>query len=286
MMSTFTVNKFTNLIILKIMARQLGHVNYGGTIGQIRHFKIKGLNGNFAGLKGGATAEQIKNDAAFVRTRENMNEFGGCAHAARSVRVGLNSLMKQMSDAQLTGRLTGIMKKINLEDQSEARGVRAILISTQSKYLKGLHFNRNSNFERQFIAPFTLTDNGSRSSSTLSVGPFNPLNKVIAPAGATHFRLINALSVVSDFIYNATTGVYEPVEPTLNEASSINYSEYIEMAVESSMPTNVYAELSTELTLTSNVTVLNSIGIEFYQRAGNNFYLLNTGNALKIENVY
>jgi len=44
------------------MARQLGHVNYGGTIGQIRHFKIKGLNGNFAGLKGGATGEQINND--------------------------------------------------------------------------------------------------------------------------------------------------------------------------------------------------------------------------------
>ena len=36
------------------MARQLGHVNYGGTIGGIRHFKIKGLSGNFAGLKGGA----------------------------------------------------------------------------------------------------------------------------------------------------------------------------------------------------------------------------------------
>ena len=37
------------------MARQLGHVNYGGTIGGIRHFKIKGLSGNFAGLKGGAS---------------------------------------------------------------------------------------------------------------------------------------------------------------------------------------------------------------------------------------
>ena len=99
------------------MARQLGHVKYKGTIGEIRHFKIKGMTGNFAGLKGGATGEQIKNDAGFVRTRENMNEFAGCAHAGRSVRIGLNLLMKQMSDAQLTGRLTAIMKKINLEDQ-------------------------------------------------------------------------------------------------------------------------------------------------------------------------
>ena len=34
------------------MARQLGHVKYKGTIGEIRHFKIKGMTGNFAGLKG------------------------------------------------------------------------------------------------------------------------------------------------------------------------------------------------------------------------------------------
>lgn len=47
------------------MARQLGHVNYGGTIGQIRHFKIKGLNGNFAGLKGGATGDQIQKRRSF-----------------------------------------------------------------------------------------------------------------------------------------------------------------------------------------------------------------------------
>lgn len=50
------------------MARQLGHVKYKGTIGDIRHFKIKGMSGHFAGLNGGATAEQIKNGASFVRT--------------------------------------------------------------------------------------------------------------------------------------------------------------------------------------------------------------------------
>ena len=130
------------------MARQLGHVKYGGTIGEIRHFKIKGMKGNFAGLKGGATGDQIKNDPGFVRTRENMNEFGGCANAGRSVRVGLNMLMKQMSDSQLTGRLTAIMKKINLEDQTEARGYRAILISESSLLTQKYHHNNPLEFEK------------------------------------------------------------------------------------------------------------------------------------------
>ena len=36
-------------------------------------------------------------------------------------RQGLSQLVKQMSDPQMTGRLTGVIKKINLEDQTEAR---------------------------------------------------------------------------------------------------------------------------------------------------------------------
>jgi hypothetical protein len=111
------------------MARQLGHVKYKGTIGDIRHFKIKGMTGNFAGMNGGATGEQIKSGASFVRTRENMNEFAGCASVGKAIRAGQSQLMKTMSDPQLTGRLTGIVKKINLEDQTEARGYRSILIS-------------------------------------------------------------------------------------------------------------------------------------------------------------
>ena len=268
------------------MAKQLGHVKYKGTIGEIRHFRIKGLNGHYAGLNGGATAEQIKNDAGFVRTRENMNEFAACARAGKSVRVGLNMLMKQMSDARLTGRLTAIMKKINLEDQSEARGYRAILISTQSKYLLGLNFNKDFCFDSSFIAPIALTNNEARNSSTLTVPAFNPAKSVIAPAGATHFRLINAVSVISDFAFNANTGVYEPIQPELNETSNVAYSAYLDLKADIAVPTVLASALPGDPEMTDDVTVLNSVGIEFYQKAGNDYYLFNAGHALKIQSTF
>jgi hypothetical protein len=44
------------------MAKQTGLVKYSGTLGGVRHFKIKGLVGDYAGLSGGPTAEQIAND--------------------------------------------------------------------------------------------------------------------------------------------------------------------------------------------------------------------------------
>ena len=70
-----------------------------------------------------------------------MSEFAACANAGKSLRVRLSALMKQMSDSQLTGRLTAIMKKINIEDGSEARGQRAVLVSQRPQYLDGLDIN-------------------------------------------------------------------------------------------------------------------------------------------------
>lgn len=75
-----------------------------------------------------------------------------------------------------------------------------VLVSQQPQYLKGLDFNRNISFNGIFSAPFTLTANVDRNESTLSVPAFNPLNFLNIPSGATHFRIINALSVISDFV--------------------------------------------------------------------------------------
>ena len=119
------------------MAKQTGLVKYSGTLGGVRHFKIKGLQGDFAGLTGGPSADQNYNDPAFQRTRENMSEFGGSATAAKAIRVGLSNVIKQMSDPQVTGRLTAIMKEINLKDTTGIRGERSILISQNRGDIEG-----------------------------------------------------------------------------------------------------------------------------------------------------
>ena len=268
------------------MAIQKGHIKYTGTLGEVRHFRMKGLPEYYAGLKGGPTGEQVFNDSVFERTRENMNEFGGCAFAGKSVRVGLAQLMKQMSDPQLTGRLTAIMKKINLEDKSEARGYRAILITAEPQYLAGLDFDRNVSFNGIFYATFTLAKTEDRTGATLTVPVFNPLAYISAPAGATHFRLINAVSVISDFAYNDQSNVYEPVDPALNELSTIQYSDYISLSEATPDVVTVEATLTGKPKMNENVSVLNCIGIEFYQEVNKNFYLFNSGNALKIEAIF
>lgn len=267
------------------MAKQVGLVKYSGTMGGVRHFKIKGLDGDFAGLAGGPTSEQIYNDSAFERTRENMNEFGGCANAGKSLRVALSQIIKQFSDSRLTGRLTAIMKQINLEDQSEARGQRLIEISTQRKYLTGLNFNANLNLSSIFNAAYTLTHTVARDGATFTIPTFSPTTLISAPAGATHFRLVNAIAVVTDWLYNPSTGKYEPTDAAINELSDIKYSGYMDLnAVVPNI--TITTALPGTPTIGTSASVINCIGIEFFQQVGSNYYLFSSGNALRIEEVF
>ena len=268
------------------MAKQTGLTRYSGSMGGVRHFKIKGLAGDFAGMNGGPSGDQIKTAPEFARTRENMNEFGGCATAGKSIRTGLSQVIKQMSDPQMTGRLTGVIKKINLEDQTEARGYRAILISQEKQYLIGFAFDRNVSLEGHFTAPYSYANTTARDAATFTVPAFNPANLVNAPAGATHFRLINALACVSDFAYNEQTGTYEPIDVANNELSDVAYSSYLPLNAALTTVTAITATLPGTPTLTADASVIFCIGIEFFQEVGTNYYLFNSGNALKVIDIF
>ncbi|MFN8257697.1 MAG: hypothetical protein U0W24_18525 [Bacteroidales bacterium] len=268
------------------MARQKGPMKYVGTIGDIRHFKIKGSDGFFAGMVGGPSAEQIKTDPAFKRTRENMIEFGGAANAAKAVRVAFNQILKTSADPRITGRLTGIMKKINKEDGSEARGQRAILITQVPQYIKGTEFNKKTALAGVFNAPFTVTPNAQRNSVDLSIPAFNPLNYINAPAGATHFRIIHAVGAVSDFAYNSVSQSYEPIDANQNQLSNVAYSDYLSVSANIGTVTTITSALPGAPVLSSDVTLLDVVGIEFYQEVGTEYYLFASGNAAKIYETF
>jgi len=125
----------------------------------------------------------------------------------------------------------------------------------------------------------------ARNSTTLTIPAFNPMSFLNVPSGATHFRLINALSVVSDFIFNPATGAYEPADAVLNELSKIAYSSYLPVDAVTPL-TTIVAGLTGLPTLSTDVSVLASIGIEFYQQVGANYYLFNAGNAMKVQEVF
>lgn len=267
------------------MAIQKGPLKYVGTLGEVRHFKIKGNSGYFAGLKGGPTADQIATDPAFARTRENMNEFGGSAMAGKSLRSSIAGLIRNNADSQVTGRITAIMKKINLEDGSEARGRRSILVTAAPQYLDGFEFNKFTSFNGAFNAPYTITPSVDRDSSTLDIPTFNPLDRLYVPAGATHFKIINAIAVLSDFEYDSTTGQYVAKDTVTNGLRDIQDSGFLPVDA----PTgtlNIVTTLPGSPTISTDVSVVNVMAVEFYQEVNSNYYLFAQGNAMKVAKIF
>jgi hypothetical protein len=177
------------------------------------------------------------------------------------------------------------MKQINLEDITSPRGERSIEISANQSVLKGLNFNENLSLSGIFNAPYSLSNTPARDSATFNIPGFNPANLISAPAGATHFRLVNAIAVASDWVYNSATGKYEPTDASLSELSDIQYSGYLDLNVAVPL-TTITSTLPGSPVMTPSVSVLSCIGIEFYQQVGPNYYLFASGNALRVDTLF
>lgn len=112
------------LTTTQIMARQKGIIKLDGTIGGISFYKSK--DGYLAREKGGVEADRIKNDPAFVRTRENGSEFGNSARSGKMLRDAIRTMMQNASDSRVTARLTKLMTQIKNLDATSVRGERNV----------------------------------------------------------------------------------------------------------------------------------------------------------------
>ena len=61
------------------MAINVGVIQPQGSVGELTFYKRKGTEGMIIKKKAGPTKSQIMDSPAFIRTRENMKELGGCA---------------------------------------------------------------------------------------------------------------------------------------------------------------------------------------------------------------
>lgn len=267
------------------MARQKGILKYDGNLGGISHYQMKGVQGHLAKVANGPSKSQIANDPAFKRTRENNVEFGASAKTGKSMRVGLASVIKNFSDPQVTGRITKIFKAINIEGNG-ARGKRNIDLSLHRELLDDFEFDKNISFASVFNAPWALTETVARDESSLDIPAFNPLDNISAPAGATHFRILNGLATVSDVRFNNSSKVFEIVEPTLDTLNNVAFSAYLPLETPIATTTSIVSTIPGTPTMTADVSIVNVIGIEFYQQVGVDFYLFASGNAMKVGKVF
>ena len=269
------------------MAKQTGLLKYSGNLGGISHYKIKGLKGDFARLGVGPSAEEIATSPKYKRTRENNKEFGGSAKVGKAFRLGLSDVVKSMGDRYITSRMTKIFKQINIEGVG-VRGQRPFDVAANKDKLADLEFNKDLGFNSVFNIPFAVTvDSADRNATTLVIQDANASDKIYSPVGATHFKLIHTISVISNYAYDTTSTLYEATNTANNGLSQSVDSGFIPVNGSiGSITTLANALPGAGIVLGADQTLIATLGIEFYQEIGSDYYLFAQGNCAKVIDIF
>lgn len=265
------------------MADQKGFIKLKGSLGGLTFYDKDGKS--LVRTTGGVEKKRIMSDPAFRRTRENMAEFGGAAKVGKALRMGFVSIYKSMAGTGTVGRLTGVMKRINSVGPG-VRGQRAFKILNNKVLLEGFEFNIGAPLDAVFYAPNDApTLDANRSIATWTIPDFNTDDFITPPEGASHFRLVLATAVLSDFTYNTDLKTYEPVNATENEVNGVDFTAEIPLRGMVGAPISLSVDLGFAAALPATVGVVSAIGIIFYQEINTQFYELASDNAMRIEVV-
>ena len=248
------------------MARQKGIIKLKGKIGDISFYKTQ--DGDLAREKGGVDGERIKNDDAFVRTRENNAEFGSSANAGKVLRDAIRPLLLNTADNRMVSRLTKLMTDVKNLDTTSPRGQRSVGVAlTQASamaVLKGFNFNKRSVLGSVLHKPFIVQLNNGM----ITINNLVPITDIVYPAGATHVSFKSAWAII-EFVAGTSSVDYSPAVNVKIDATQSNVQ---------CLPPGLPVGTATNLYLLS---------VEFFQEINNVQYSLKNGayNALAIVEV-
>lgn len=248
------------------MARLKGPLKIQGTLGDITFAKT--TDGYIAKEKTSLDGKRIATDPSFQRTRENGVEFARAGKAGKLLRNAVHGLLQNAKDSRVASRLTGQMMKVIKADITNPRGERNV-IDGEADLLLGFEFNSTAKLGSTLYVPYTTTIDRVTGTLTVNISSFVPADKIIAPAGTTHFKIVSSGAEVSfteeRFINDAKDSGVLPWDGTATAA--IN--------------------LANTVTPNSTHPLFLVMGIQFYQQvAGINNPLKNGAfNALSIVKV-
>ena len=199
------------------MAKQQSFLKVAGTLDGLTFYKS--VDGHLVRTKGGVSKGRIMNDPAYIRTRENIAEFGTTAQSGKLLRNAIGTMLNRAKDPRMSSRMMGILSKVRQLDSSSARGERVVsegLLTLNGKQLlKGFDFNNRAALQAVFHAPFNL----DTLTGVVTIVDFVPLDQLQIPEGATHVSFRTAF-INLDFVTGEFDTQYSPVVNTVLDMNS------------------------------------------------------------------
>jgi len=264
------------------MSEQASMIKLIGKMDGISFYKRAGKY--VARKASGPSKARIMNDPKFARTRENLTEFAGMAKATAAF-VRVFHPVKDMHSGEFRGRVSKVMRRI-AKQSTGVRGQRSILISKHRELMQNMELNADQTFSSVVNIPFTTIQNSGRTKATFSISALHMNMAINAPSKATHFKLVQLMGVVSDVIYNEDLNTYMAAAALNNLFSELSSTDYIPVRGSEPAPLMLETMFDRDTILSDNVSVLQCVGIIFFEEIGTAYYPLNFGKAMKIVNVF
>ncbi len=246
------------------MAKQIGVIRLKGTLGDVTYYRSKNGGDLARAAGGGFTTENIKNSPGMVRTRENASEFGHCSSVKKHFRIALAPFLCVRKDGTLHGRMMTLFTDLKKMDPVSVRGQRSVgqgLTTDRGKDLLGrFDFTPVCNVAEVLGATLHY-DFANRN---LEVTNFD-IHAVGFPSGATHMAL--------------TLGLLHFDFDTLKYQLKTTAPLYLDKTY-----TGDSFQMGVDLPDVSG-TSLAVLGMKFYDKVGQTFYLFKSANAVGVGNL-
>jgi hypothetical protein len=200
----------------------------------------------------------------------------------KAIRRGFLNLLPDQTDKHFTGRLMNLVKEINCRDIEGVHGTRSIIFSATRPILLKIVFNVLEDVAEMIQDQFVCTHPVSRAEAILKLTAFT-LKPILVPKGATHFRIQNHLSSISDYSYSEITHRYEAINP-FNAQSVFSYSEYTKIGTP--LTADLSAKYPEGVVIGDDCSIIQSVGIEFYLCTNGTTYQPMKGSGMMVIDVF
>lgn len=190
------------------MAKQKGIIKIVGTLDELTFYRTR--NGYAVRRKTSLDKQRVATDPAFVRTRENNQEFARAIRASKLVRDAVRPLSLHACDGRIVNRLIQVFMRVKNEDTLSARGSRNVAnglsTPTGKALLRDFEFNRSAVLSSILHSSYTIDS----ITGALSFAHLDVEQDLVFPTSSTHVGLTAGFLGI-DF----TTGAYHlQVSPT------------------------------------------------------------------------
>ena len=192
----------------------------------------------------------------------------GCTAGVKALRLCFQSILEGHTDVRFTGRLMSLVAEILKRDFVLKQNRKSLYFSRAMPLLGIIEFDKGKSLISFLANQFYLSHSSSRNSASVKVQGLS-IKPRFVPDSATHFRILNHLSIVSDFVFSKVSQRYKPLSH-LNGISVMGYSDYIPCYIVEDIEIEVL--FPEEVCPWENDTVIQCYGIEFYQLSGPDFY--------------